>query len=68
MLFRSRSDPGDAFDWEALFAAIQASMPTSAPMVSDDDREILEVVRGLGADAAGVRGWVEKLGAYEAQG
>lgn len=62
-----RSDPGEAFDWEALFAAVQASLPTAAT-VSDGDREILEVVRGLGADAAGVRGWVERLGAYEAQG
>jgi N-acetyl-anhydromuramyl-L-alanine amidase AmpD len=61
-----RSDPGESFDWEALFAAVQASLPTAAT-VSDGDREILEVVRGLGADAAGVRGWIEKLGAYEAQ-
>jgi N-acetyl-anhydromuramyl-L-alanine amidase AmpD len=56
-----RSDPGESFDWEALFAAVQASLPTAAT-VSDGDREILEVVRGLGADAAGVRGWIEKLG------
>jgi N-acetyl-anhydromuramyl-L-alanine amidase AmpD len=62
-----RSDPGDAFDWETLFAVIQASTTTMAAL-SDGDREIIEVVRGLGADAAGVRGWVEKLGAYEAHG
>jgi len=26
----------------------------------------VEVVRALGADASGVRGWIERLGAYEA--
>ena len=70
MLFRSlqsdRSDPGESFDWDTLFAEIEASRP-KALMMRDGDREVLEVVRGLGADAAGVRGWIEKLGAYEAQ-
>jgi len=61
-----RFDPGDAFDWDTLFAAIEASRP-KALVMTDGDREVLEVVRGLGADAAGVRGWIEKLGAYEAQ-
>lgn len=65
-----RSDPGDAFDWEGLFAAVAAAAPAEArvPDLSEGDREVLAVVRALGADAAGVRGWVERLGAYEAQG
>jgi hypothetical protein len=62
-----RSDPGDAFDWETLFAVVEELWPRPTPL-PDGDREILELVRGLGADAAGVRGWVEKLGAYEVQG
>jgi N-acetyl-anhydromuramyl-L-alanine amidase AmpD len=62
-----RSDPGDAFDWDALFAVIEGSVPNVVAL-PDGDREILEVVHALGADAAGVRGWVERLGAYDARG
>ncbi len=71
-----RSDPGDAFDWDALFAMVAAGMreagvpgidAPAADCLPDGDREVLEVVHALGADAAGVRGWVERLGAYEAQ-
>lgn len=63
-----RSDPGDEFDWDALWGAVWIASPGGIGGWSEGDREIVEVVRALGADAAGVRGWIERLGAYEAQG
>lgn len=61
-----RSDPGDAFDWDALWGAVRIASPGGIGGWSEGDREIVEVVRALGADASGVRGWIERLGAYEA--
>lgn len=63
-----RSDPGDTFDWDALWCAVGTASLGGIGGWSDGDREIVEVVRVLGADASGVRGWIERLGAYEAQG
>ena len=61
-----RSDPGDAFDWDALWGAVRIASPGGIGGWSEGDPEIVEVVRALGADASGVRGWIECLGAYEA--
>ncbi|MCX5987056.1 MAG: N-acetylmuramoyl-L-alanine amidase [Chloroflexi bacterium] len=61
-----RSDPGDAFDWDALWGAVRIASPGGIGGWSEGGREIMEVVRALGADASGVRGWIERLGAYEA--
>lgn len=57
-----RLDPGDGCDWDALWGAVWTASPGGIGGWSEGDREIVELVWALGADASGVRGWIERLG------
>ena len=62
-----RSDPGLLFDWQQLRAALSPQTQEADVPLSAEDQRILETVHSLGANADSIVGWINLIGALEAQ-
>lgn len=61
-----RTDPGPLFDWDRLRPGAIPPQEVDVPN-SPEDQAILDVVHGLGANADSIAGWINLIGALEAQ-